>query len=148
MGLTKGTVHAELRVNEHGPWVIEVAARSIGGLCSRALRFDKGMSLEELIIRHALGEDVTDVQRETQASGVMMIPIPRAGILREVLGVDAAKTVPNVEDVIITAHITQEILPPPEGASYLGFIFSRADTPDRVEAALREAHSLLEFIIE
>src|SRR6266404_159366 len=146
MGLTKGTVHAELRVNEHGPWVIEVAARSIGGLCARALRFDKDMSLEELIIRHALGEDVASIQRETQASGVMMIPIPRAGVLKEVLGVDTAKGVTYVEDVIITSHITQEILPPPEGASYLGFIFSRADTPVKVEAALREAHARLEFI--
>ena len=77
-----------------------------------------------------------------------MIPIPRAGILREVLGVDAAKAMLDVEDVVITAHITQEILPPPEGASYLGFIFSRADTPDQVEAALREAHARLEFLIE
>jgi biotin carboxylase len=148
MGLTSGTVHAELRVNERGPWVIEVAARSIGGLCSRALKFGEGMSLEELIIRHALGEDVTTAERETQASGVMMIPIPQAGILREVLRVDAAKAVTNVEDVIITAHLTQELLPPPEGASYLGFIFSRADTLDRVEAALREAHSRLEFLID
>lgn len=148
MGLTKGTVHAELRVNKHGPWVIEVAARSIGGLCARALRFDKDMSLEELIIRHALSEDVAGVRRESKAAGVMMIPIPRAGILREVLGVEAAKIVPDVEDAIITAHITQELLPPPEGASYLGFIFSRAETPDRVEAALREAHSRLEFMIE
>ncbi len=148
MGLTKGPVHAELRVNERGPWVIEVAARAIGGLCSRALRFDAGMSLEELIIRHALGEDVMRVERESQAAGVMMIPIPRAGTLREVLGVNAAKGVADIEDVIITAHITQEILPPPEGASYLGFIFSRADTPDRVEAALREAHARLEFIVE
>jgi hypothetical protein len=79
---------------------------------------------------------------------VMMIPIPRAGILREVHGVDAAKAVADIEDVIITAHITQEILPPPEGASYLGFIFSRAGTPDRVEAALREAHARLEFVID
>ena len=148
MGLTKGPVHAELRVNERGPWVIEVAARAIGGLCSRALRFDGGMSLEELIIRHALGEDVMHVERETQAAGVMMIPIPRAGILREVLGVHLAKAVADIEDVIITAHITQELLPPPEGASYLGFIFSRAATPDRVEAGLREAHAKLEFIIE
>jgi hypothetical protein len=135
-------------VNEEGPWVIEVAARAIGGLCSRALRFDAGMSLEELIIRHALGEDVMRVEREPEAAGVMMIPIPRAGILREVLGVDSSKGVADIEDVIITAHITQEILPPPEGASYLGFIFSRAETPDRVEAALREAHARLEFIIE
>jgi len=148
MGLTTGPIHAELRVNEEGPWVIEVAARAIGGLCSRALRFDRRMSLEELIIRHALGEDVKGVEREDQAAGVMMIPIPRAGILREVLGVEAAKAVADIEDVIITAHITQEILPPPEGASYLGFIFSRAETPDRVEAALREAHAGLEFLID
>jgi biotin carboxylase len=148
MGLTKGPVHAELRTNEHGAWVIEVAARAIGGLCSQALRFDGEMSLEELIIRHALGEDVTSIERESSASGVMMIPIPRAGIIREVLGVTAAKAVADIEDVIITAHITQKIAPPPEGASYLGFIFSRSETPDRVEAALREAHAKLEFIIE
>jgi biotin carboxylase len=147
MGLTKGPVHAELRVNEKGSWVIEVAARAIGGLCSRALRFDGGMSLEELIIRHALGEDVGLLERERQAAGVMMIPIPRAGTLREVRGVDAAKAARDVEDVIISAHISQELLPPPEGASYLGFIFSRANTPDQVEAALRDAHSRLEFII-
>lgn len=148
MGLSGGTVHAELRVNEQGQWVIEVAARSIGGLCARALRFNNAMSLEEVIIRHALGENVADVKRESQASGVMMIPIPRAGVLREVLGVDAAKALSDIEDVIIAAHITQEILPPPEGASYLGFIFSRAETSDMVEAALREAHSQLEFVID
>jgi biotin carboxylase len=147
MGLSKGAVHAELRVNELGPWVIEVAARAIGGLCSRALRFDDGISLEELLVRHALGEDVGFVERENKAAGVMMIPIPRAGVLRQVLGVEAAKAVTDVEDVVITAHITQEILPPPEGASYLGFIFSRADSPDRVETALREAHERLEFVI-
>jgi hypothetical protein len=106
------------------------------------------MSLEELIIRHALGEDTKSITRESRAAGVMMIPIPRAGVLREVTGVDAARSVPDIEDVIITAHITQEIEPPPEGASYLGFIFSRAAKPDRVEAALREAHARLEFLID
>jgi biotin carboxylase len=148
MGMTSGAAHAELRVNEHGPWVIEVAARAIGGLCSRALRFGGGVTLEEVIIRHALGEDVSRLEREARAAGVMMIPIPRPGILREVRGVDDARRVPDVEDVIISAHITQEILPPPEGASYLGFIFSRADTAERAEAALREAHGLIEFVIE
>jgi len=148
MGLTRGPIHAELRVNKHGAWVIEVAARAIGGLCARALRFGGGASLEELIIRHALGEDVSAIQREEQAAGVMMIPIPRAGILREVRGVDVARTIPGVEDVIITAHITQELLPPPEGASYLGFIFSRASSGDVAEAALREAHQNIEFLIE
>jgi biotin carboxylase len=148
MGLTKGPVHAELRVNERGSWVIEVAARAIGGLCSRALSFDGGTSLEELIIRHSLGEDVSSIKRETKAAGVMMIPIPRAGVLKDVTGIDQAKAVADIEDVVITAHVTQELLPPPEGASYLGFIFSRAEAPERVEAALRAAHARLEFEIE
>lgn len=149
MGLVRGPIHAELRVNERGPWVVEVAARAIGGLCSRTLRFgEDGLSLEEMILRHALGYDVAALERERQAAGVMMIPIPRAGVLKEVRGLDAAKAVPHVEDIIISAHVTQEILPPPEGATYLGFIFSRAATPALAEAALREAHNRLEFVIE
>jgi biotin carboxylase len=148
MEMTKGPVHAELRVNEQGAYVIEVAARTIGGLCGRALRFGNQMALEEVIIRHALGDDVSRIEREPQAAGVMMIPIPRAGTLREVFGTDEARRVADIEDLIITAHVTQQIAPPPEGASYLGFIFSRAATPDRAEAALREAHARLEFIIE
>ncbi|MEW6732780.1 MAG: ATP-grasp domain-containing protein [Acidobacteriota bacterium] len=148
MGLTRGPIHAELRVNKQGAWVIEVAARAIGGLCSRTLRFGEGISLEELILRHALGEDVDSLKREEAAAGVMMIPIPRAGILKEVRGLEAAQTVANIEEVIITAHITQQLQPPPEGASYLGFIFSRATTPAQTEAALRAAHAKLEFVIE
>jgi biotin carboxylase len=147
MGLSRGPVHAELRINDQGAWIIEVAARAIGGLCSRALRFGAGVSLEEIILRHALGADVSSIEREPKAAGVMMIPVPRAGILNEVRGVDRAKQVENIEDIIISAHITREILPPPEGASYLGFIFARASKPDEVEAALREAHALIEFVI-
>jgi biotin carboxylase len=148
MGLLRGAVHAELRINEQGVWLIELAARAIGGLCSRALRFGEDVSLEELIIRHALGEDVSKIERENAAAAVMMIPIPRAGVLREVRGIDEARRVADIEDIIITAHITQEIIPPPEGGSYLGFIFSRSETPGRAEAAVREAHGRLEFIIE
>ena len=148
MGLSRGPIHAELRINDQGAWVIEVAARAIGGLCSRTLRFNDGASLEEVIIRHALGRDTSSIQRETPAAAVMMIPTPRAGVLREVLGVEEARRVPDVEDLIITAHVTQQILPPPEGASYLGFIFSRAESAERAESALREAHAKLEFIIE
>jgi biotin carboxylase len=148
MGFRRGPVHAEVRVNESGAWVIEVAARAIGGLCSRALKFDDDISLEEVIIRHALGENVSSIQRELSAAGVMMIPIPRSGTLREILGLEDAKRVPFIEDVVITAHLTQKVQPPPEGASYLGFIFSRADTPDQVERAIRESHSRLEFVID
>jgi biotin carboxylase len=149
MGLTKGAIHAELRVNREGAWVIEVAARAIGGLCSRTLRFgDEKLSLEELILRQAIGEDVSHLERERQAAAVMMIPIPRAGVLREIFGIEAARQVAHIEDVIITAHLTQSLLPPPEGASYLGFIFSCAETPEVAELALREAHAKLEFVID
>jgi biotin carboxylase len=149
MGLTRGPLHAELRINEAGPWVIEVAARAIGGLCSRTLRFGPDLvSLEELIIRHALGEDLRGIEREARAAGVMMIPIPRAGVLREVHGLEQARRVRDIEDVVISAHVGQSIAPPPEGSSYLGFIFSRAETAERAEAALREAHKQIEFIID
>ena len=147
-GLISGPVHAELRINRAGPWVIEVAARPIGGLCSRALRFQGDRSLEELILMHALGQDTHEIERDSQAAGVMMIPIPRAGILTAVHGIDRARETPDIEDIIITAHIGQEVLPPPEGAAYLGFIFSRATEPDGAETALRQSHALLEFVIE
>jgi biotin carboxylase len=147
LGLTEGPVHAELRVNDDGPWVIEVAARSIGGLCSRTLRFGTGMTLEELILRHALGWPIASLVRERRPAGVMMIPIPRAGRLAAVRGVGDAERVEGVEEVAVTAHVGQELVPLPEGWQYLGFIFARADTPDAVEKALREAHARLGFDI-
>jgi len=148
LGLRDGPIHAELRVNESGPWLIEMAARSIGGLCSRTLRFGTGMSLEELILRHALRREMPGPERERRAAGVMMIPIPRAGMLEEVRGLPEARAVPDIEDVTISAHIGQTLVPLPEGSRYPGFIFSRAATPARAEAALREAHALLEFRID
>jgi biotin carboxylase len=147
LGLQDGPVHAELRVNRHGPWVIEVAARSIGGLCSRTLRFGTGLSLEELILRHALGMEVPTLERERRAAGVMMLPVPRAGVLKEVRGQAEALAVPGIDEVAITAHPGQDLVPLPEGASYPGFIFARAESPERVEAALREAHRRLEFVV-
>ena len=147
LGLREGPVHAELRVNDAGAWIIEIAARSIGGLCARTLRFGTGISLEELIIRHAIGMEVESLQRERQPAGVMMIPIPHAGILREVRCKKEAEQVSGIEEITISIPIGQEVLPLPEGASYLGFIFARGDTPESVEASLREAHRRLEFVI-
>ena len=148
LGLTEGPVHAELRVNDAGPWVVEVAARSIGGLCSRTLRFGTGMTLEELILRHALGWKIDSFDRERRAAGVMMIPIPRAGRLVAVRGQDAAEDLPGVEEIAITAHLGQELIPLPEGWQYLGFIFARGDSPEEVERALRRAHARLAFDID
>ena len=155
LGLREGPVHAELRVNASGPWVIELAARPIGGRCSGALRFgtgDSGLgtgaSLEEIIVRHALGMPIPSFEREPTASGVMMIPVPTGGgVLREVRGVEAARALPQVEEVVITAHPGQELVPWPEGARYPGFIFARGETPDAVEAALRAAHQRLQFVV-
>jgi biotin carboxylase len=148
LGLREGPIHAELRVNDQGPWVIEIAARSIGGLCSRTLRFGTGLSLEELILRRALGLELESLHRERRAAGVMMIPIPRAGILEEVRGLEEARAVAHIEDIAISAHLGQQLVPLPEGSRYLGFIFSRAETPEQAEAALRQAHRRLDFIIE
>jgi biotin carboxylase len=155
IGLHHGPVHAECRVNDFGVYVLEVAARPIGGLCSRALRFvtagegaSEGVSLEELLLRHALGEDVSFLVREPRASGVMMIPIPRRGVYRRVEGVDAARAVANVDDVRITAKPDAPIVPLPEGRSYLGFIFAHADEPGAVDRALRDAHGRLRFVID
>jgi biotin carboxylase len=147
LGLGEGPVHAELRVNDAGPWVLEVAARSIGGLCSRTLRFGTGMTLEEIILRHALGWPIASLARERRPAGVMMIPIPRAGRLQAVHGTEAAAAVAGIEEVAITAHVGQDLVPLPEGWQYLGFVFARADTPDAVEGALRDAHARLTFEI-
>ncbi len=148
LGLHEGPIHAELRVNENGPVMIELAPRSIGGLCSRALRFGVGIRLEELILRHALGLPIESLEREARPAGVMMIPIPQAGHLKHVHGLQRARGVPGVEDVTITIPLGQEVVPLPEGNKYLGFIFAREDTPEAVEAALREAHRRLDFEIE
>ncbi|SRR5579885_1261511 len=145
--LRHGPLHAELRVNDGGAWVLEMAARPIGGLCARALRFGGGVGLEELILRHALGEPVEDLPREKASSGVMMIPIPREGFLEKVENVPEAEAVPGIEDVEITAKERQKLIPLPEGASYLGFLFARAESSELVEAALREAHGKLRFVI-
>ncbi len=146
LGLTDGPIHAELRWNAGGAHVIEIAARSIGGLCARTLSFGAGISLEELILRHALGRDVP-ADRAGRASGVMMLPIPRAGILEGVRGLDEARAVEGIVEVTISAHPGQRLVPLPEGSRYLGFVFARADDPATAEAALRRAHAKLEFVI-
>jgi len=170
LGLTHGPVHAECRVNGDGEYVLEVAARPIGGLCARALRFVQSrgrtqgrrvagepptvgqdpdlVSLEALLLRHAIGEDVRGITRETRASGVMMIPIPRAGVFRGADGVDAARAVDGIRDVLITAKPDQHLVPLPEGASYLGFLFASAATSPGVVASLHLAHRALHFRID
>ena len=172
IGFTHGPIHAECRVNEGGVFVLEVAARPIGGLCARALQFEwrtgdgsrynsctgdgspygtgsrPPYTLEELLLRHALGESPDAWQRETSPSGVMMIPIPRRGVFRGVEGLDAARLVDGVEDIRITAKTDQLLVPLPEGASYLGFIFARAGSPAAVDRALRAAHARLQVAID
>jgi D-alanine-D-alanine ligase-like ATP-grasp enzyme len=161
IGLRHGPIHAECRVNEHGVFVLEVAARPIGGLCARALRFENATtrltpettrgepcSLEELLLRHALGESPDGWLREPRASGVMMIPIPARGVYRGVSGLGAARQVDGVDDVTITAKADQVLVPLPEGASYLGFIFAHGGASESVAQSLRAAHARLQFAIE
>ena len=147
VGLITGPVHAEMRVNGEGVWLLEVAARSIGGLCGMALNRALGMTLEELILRSALNQLVA-LSASREGAGVMMIPIPRRGIYQGVHDLDSASEVPGITGIRITAQPGQVIAPPPEGASYLGFIFSLCATPAEAELALRRAHARLWFDIQ
>jgi biotin carboxylase len=151
LGLEHGPVHAEVRFNSKGPYVLEVAARPIGGLCAKTLRFEqrgRQIGLEDLLLLHAAGEPIHGWRREHLASAVMMIPIPRSGTLRRVEGVQDAGAVPYVDEIEITAKTGQQLLALPEGSSYLGFIFARAATPADAEGAVREAHNRLRFTID
>jgi biotin carboxylase len=145
LGLSHGPVHVELRYNDCGAWILETHARPIGGLCSRALRMADAIPLEETIMVHAFGGDVTMAKLDGPASGVMMIPTPMNGLYRGVEGIEQALAVRLIEEVTITASDGQHFVPAPEGSSYLGFIFARGEKPEKVEAALRAAHGELKF---
>lgn len=146
-GLREGPVHAECRINDNGVWVLEVAARTIGGMCGHLLSFGIGQSLEALVIQHALNLPI-QINKDTGAAGVLMIPIPKAGVLKRVEGILKAQRVEHIDEVniqISSGHVIQTL---PEGSSYLGFIFSYADTPAQVESALRQAHACLNIVID
>ncbi|MEO6202596.1 MAG: ATP-grasp domain-containing protein [Nitrospirales bacterium] len=147
LGLQEGPVHGEFRLNEKGVWVIEMAARAIGGRCSSTLDFSAGISLEELILRHALRMPLPPLIKQPQASGVMMLPIPYSGRLHEVRGQAEAKAVPGVVELTITAEPEEELIPLPEGTRYLGFLLAWGKTPEDVERSLREAHQRLTVVI-
>jgi biotin carboxylase len=148
LGLTDGPLHAEVRLNSAGAWLLEIAPRSIGGWCSRALRFDPSASLEELILRHAAGEDVSRFRREAPASGVLMLSIPIAGTLVRVEGLDEARAISGVEDVRLAIPLGHRVEPLPEGNRYLGFAFARAGSPAEVEAALRQVRERVRVEID
>jgi biotin carboxylase len=151
LGLSHGPIHAEFRIRDDGIWPLEVAPRPIGGLCARALRFvfgtEETIGLEELLLRHALELPGANAPRESPASGVMMIPVPKSGMLEAVAGEDSARAVPGVSDLLITARLHDYIAAWPEGSSYLGFLFARGATPAEVEQAIRTAHEKLAFTI-
>jgi hypothetical protein len=164
IGLTRGPVHAEFRIQSDGAgdervWPLEIAARPIGGLCGRALRFvdnrnqmvgrgnadGASIGLEELLLLHSLDLPVSNWMRERTSSGVMMIPVPRSGILESVQGQESTRAIPGITELLITARLHDYIEAWPEGASYLGFLFAVAETPREVERTLRAAHAKLRF---
>ena len=146
-GLTTGPIHAELRFQNDSPYIIEIAARTIGGECARLLEYASGYSLESLVIKYAMG-DVVDIETFDKAAGVLMIPTPRSGILRRVEGLLAAQKVTHINAIHIAVREGHELVCLPEGASYLGFIFASADTPEQVEYALRQAHTQLNIVVD
>lgn len=147
LGLREGPLHAELRLNDDGAWPVDVAARTIGGLCARTLRFGAGMSLEEIVLRHAVGAPLETLNREGRAAGVMMMPIVGRGRVQEIRGLDEAAAVPLIESIEMEVRVGEMLIPLPEGADYPGFIFARGKEPEAVETALREAWSKIEFVL-
>jgi len=147
LGLQDGPLHAELRLNDQGAWPVDVAARTIGGLCARTLRFGAGMSLEEIVLRHAINAPLASLNRESRAAGVMMMPIVGRGRIREIRGLDDAAAVPLIEEIEMEARVGDVLVPLPDGADYPGFIFARGEDPAEVESALREAWSRIEFVL-
>lgn len=145
-GLANGPVHAECRLNKQGAWLIELAARTIGGLCSRLLNFGTGYSLEQLVLANAIGLELP-LDLKDEAAGVLMLPIEEAGILRRVEGVMKAEKVPCIDDIEISLREGCRVTPLPEGASYLGFVFATAPDSNKVEQALRDAHALIKPVI-
>jgi len=148
LGLDDGPIHAELRVDGERASLLEIAPRSIGGRCSTILRFEPEATLEELILRHAFGMPIHEYSRAPGAAGVMMLPIPEAGVLLDVGGSEAALGIPGIEGFEITIPVGQKLVPLPEGNRYLGFLFARAATPEQVETALRAAYMRLDVKIE
>jgi biotin carboxylase len=146
-GLTEGPIHAECRINDKGVWILEVAARTIGGMCGRLLSLGIGQSLESLVIQHALGLPVK-IKTQQPAAGVLMIPIPRSGVFKRVEGILKAQRIEGVDEVNIQVPSGHPIQTLPEGSSYLGFIFAQGETPAQVEAALRQAHACLHIVID
>ena len=145
-GLRQGPIHGELRLHDGEAWIVEVAARTIGGDCARLLSFGAGRGLEELVLRHALGWPL-ELNPRGGAAGVLMIPTPGGGTLRRVEGVLAAEQLPGIDEVMISVREGYELVPLPEGGTYLGFVFAHADTPQEVERVLREAHDCLNIVI-
>ncbi len=143
LGIAEGPVHGELRINTAGVWVIELAARSIGGRCSQILQFGSGMSLEELILRHALHLEIPTFEREKQAAGVMMLPIKKAGYFQAIHGQHEARNTPGITFLEITAQAGDLLVPLPEGTRYLGFLLAKGPSPENVERSLREAYGCL-----
>jgi hypothetical protein len=139
-------VHAELRIRDGDGVIMEVAARTIGGECARLLTFGTGQGLEDLVISHAVGQPLP-IRAQTGGAGVLMIPIPEGGILRRIEGITAARAVPGIEEILINIREGYELVPLPEGASYLGFMFARADSAAAAEAALRAAHAKLKIVV-
>lgn len=148
IGISHGPVHVEMKVEGETARVIEIAARSIGGLCSKSLNFGlMGTTLETLILRNAVGQDKPELHREETASGVLMIPIPRRGTFVEIRGLERVRTIEHISAIDITTTSGSALEPPPEGDRYLGFIFARAKTADLVEVALRSAMEVMEVVI-
>ncbi len=141
LDVRNGPVHIEVIIGRDGPVVIEVHARSIGGLCSAVVATDP--PLEQLIVLAAIGRPATFARRRT-STGVFMLPVPQTGRLIAVDGLPDASAVGDITGIDITA-LGRDVVALPERGEYLGFVYAAAATPERVERALGDAVAKLSY---
>lgn len=145
-GIKTGPVHAECRLRDAQVYLIEMAARTIGGLCSDILEYGLGCTLEDIVLKQAIGCGSKNTFSET-AAGVLMIPVTQHGILKRIEGLLYASKIEFIEDINIQLRDGYELVPLPEGNSYLGFVFAKAPSYEQVEQALRKAYACLNVVV-
>ena len=148
LGLENGPVHVEFKIHNKEIFIIEINPRMIGGLCSRCLSFGLfKTSLEEIALHAFLNNELKSIDLLSNFVGVLMIPTPISGKFISI-NKNELESIPNVSGVEITVSENSNLLEPPFGDKYLGFVFSQGDSKEKVMESLTLALDLANPIIK
>lgn len=146
LGIETGPCHCELRLSGELPYILEIAARPIGGFCSQVFADLMGFDLHDLVLQNAVGLPVMPPPiADGVALGVMMLPVPGRGNLARVSGVDRALDIDGIMSVKIHVEAGSRILPYPEQSCYIGTVLATGSSADEVVARLKSAAKAVSF---